>query len=116
MAVWPASLPQIALADSFEESAQSVLIRTEMDVGPPKVRARYTAEIKRFRFALVLTGAQVATLETFFTSTIVFGSLPFDWFNPRLQTVVELRLVNRPGYSALGANMWRTELDLEYLP
>lgn len=116
MAVWPTSLPQLALANPFEEAGQSILIRTEMDVGPPKVRARYTAEMKRYRFGLVLTAAQVVTLETFFTTTIVFGSLPFDWLDQRLQTTVELRLVNRPAYTALGADTWRTELDLEYLP
>ena len=48
MAVWPAGLPQVALAEGYEERADSVLVRSSVDVGPAKVRPRYTSEVKRY--------------------------------------------------------------------
>lgn len=116
MAAWPTSLPQIAIGDEFEESAPSILLRTEMDAGPPKVRPKYTAEIKHFRVSLILTTAQVATLETFFTSTIAYGADAFDWIHQRTKSSVSLRLMNRPAFRERGRGLWRTELQLELLP
>ena len=116
MAVWPSSLPQIAIGDEFEESADSNVIRSEVDVGPAKLRQRYTAEIKRYRFPLILTTTQVGTLETFFTATIGYGTLPFDWLNQRTRATVSLLLVNRPAYRELAGDLWRTSLDLELRP
>lgn len=116
MAAWPSGLPQIALGAEFEESADSALVRTQMDAGPAKVRRRYTAEVKRYRFTLILTTAEVATLETFFTDTIGLGSLPFDWLNQRTKATVSLRLVNRPSYREIAGGLWVTSLDLEYMP
>lgn len=116
MAAWPLSLPQLAHADDFEEAADSVLIRTDMDAGPAKVRPRYTVEITRYRFSLLLTKAQVATLETFFKTTIGYGSEAFDWIDPRTGAAASLRFTNRPAYSNVGGAVWRTALELERMP
>ena len=116
MAVWPAGLPQISLASGFEERADSVLIRSSVDVGPAKVRPRYTTEVKRYTVPLLLTKAQVATLETFFTVTIVFGSLTFDWVDQRTGASATLRLTNRPSYIEAGPGYWSTQLELEKWP
>ena len=116
MALWPIALPQIPLADGFEESADSVLLRTDMDAGPAKVRPRYTVEIKRYRKPLLLTTAQVATLETFFTETIGYGSESFEWINQRTGDAATLRITNRPAYTNEGHGLWRTTLELEHMP
>jgi len=115
MASWPSLLPQIAL-DDYQESTEAVTLRSSVDVGPPKLRPRYTAEITRFRFSLILSKAQVATLETFYSATVNYGSEPFDWIHQRTKAAASLRFVGRPTYSNAGGIYWRTELDLEVLP
>lgn len=116
MASWPSSLPQKPLADSYAESATPVTVRTDMDVGLPKVRRRYTAEIRQYGLRLLLTTAQVATLETFYITTLAHGSLTFDWLNPRTQAAATFRMVNRPGYEQAAPGYWYTSLALEELP
>ena len=116
MAAWPASLPQVALADGFSESAAPNTIRTEMDVGSAKVRRRYTAEIKTYGIALLLTTAQVTTLETFYVATLESGTLTFDWKNQRTKAAATYRFLSRPAYEEIGAGYWRTQLALEAIP
>lgn len=116
MATWPAGLPQRPLLQGASEQGQGTVVRTDMDVGPAKLRRRYTAEITRFDIALILTTAQVATLETFYDSTVNGGVDPFDWSHPRTLAAAEFRFVSRPAYQPLGADYWRTAFVLEVLP
>lgn len=115
MAVWPPSLPQQVLASDYTEAADANTIRSEIDVGPAKLRRRYTAEIKVFQIGLVLTSAQVATLETFYDVTI--GAVDaFDWAHPRTLAAASLRFRSRPEYRAIGAGYFRASFALELLP
>lgn len=114
MAAWPSSLPQTPLADGFTESRLSTVIRTETDVGPAKVRRRYTAEIRIVSMGLLLTSAQVATLETFYDSTLSGGVDPFDWVNHRTGAAASYRFRAPPAYTEAGApDYWQTVIDLE---
>lgn len=115
MAVWPASLPQRALLADFAEAADTNVIRSDMEFGPGKVRRRYTAEVKVYQVGLMLTTAQVATLETFYDSTL--GAVdPFDWLDQRTLTAAVYRFRSRPEYRPVGGGWWRTSLALEKLP
>lgn len=114
--VWPASLPQIPLRNGFSESGQGATIRTQMDVGPAKLRARYTAEIVNFNISLVLTTPQRSTLETFYQTTTVFGSCPFDWDDFVNGGTAEYRFITRPTYRNLADELWSTTFSMERLP
>jgi hypothetical protein len=115
MALWPASLPQRVLLSDFVESADANTIRSEVDYGPAKVRRRYTAEVKVYQIGLVLTTAQVATLDTFYDVTLnAVGT--FDWVNQRTLTAAVYRFRSRPEYRPLGGGYWRTSFALEVLP
>lgn len=116
MASWPAGLPQTPLADGFGESAVSSVVRTDMDVGPAKMRRRYTAEVRVYSMGLLLTTAQVATLEAFYRSTLAEVD-PFDWVDHRTGSAASYRFRSPPAYSEAGApGYWQTTLDLEVLP
>jgi len=116
MATWPAGLPQTPLADGFGEAAVSSVVRTEMDVGPAKMRRRYTAEVRVYGMGLLLTTAQVATLETFYRTTLAQVD-PFDWVDFRTGAACAYRFRTAPSYTEAGApDYWRTTLDLEKLP
>lgn len=115
MATWPTGLPQRPLADGFAESPQSNVVRSDMDVGPAKMRRRYTAEVRVYSMGLLLTTAQVVTLETFYYTTL--GCVdPFDWIDHRTNAAASYRFRSPPSYSVAGPGYWRTTLDLEVLP
>jgi len=49
--LWPPSLPQSPLGDSFAEQPPNLIVRSPMDVGPAKVRRRSTAGVSRLQLA-----------------------------------------------------------------
>lgn len=117
MAAWPASLPPLVLLDGYQETQEDVVIRSSVDVGPPKLRARYSVAPQVFNFALMLTDAQKAALKTFFSTTLTFGVTPFDWLHPDLGTAIELSFRGVPPvYSPQGGGYWRTSLTLYEIP
>jgi len=114
--VWPLTLPQEPQLGSFSESGQGATIRTQMDVGPAKVRQRYTVEIRNISVELAMTGAQVATFDAFWSATLGYGALAFDWKDFRTQAAQTYRFTSRPSYVALGGDMWRVSFQLETMP
>lgn len=116
MATWPPSLPQKPLADAYRESAEPAVVRTPMDIGPAKIRRRYTAEVGILGVGFVLTTAQVATLETFYVTTLGSGVDAFDMAHPRTGSTVSMRFRDRPEYAAAAPGYWRTAFELEVVP
>ena len=116
MAAWPAALPQLSLLEGALEAPQDATIRSEMDVGPAKRRRRYTWSPRRFSVPLILTVAQVATLETFYVTTLGGGVDAFDWLHPRTAAAVSFAFVGRYQLLPIGAGYYQVMLELELQP
>lgn len=116
MPAWPATLPASPLVNGFSESAPNTSLRTEMDQGPAKIRQRTTAAVRNITARFVLNNAQVADLETFFTTTLAGGSLGFDFTHPRTGVLETARFVTPPDYLPLGNGYYRVLAELELLP
>ena len=113
--IWPVTLPQLPDI-GLQETAPDLVLRTEMDAGPAKVRRRFTAGVREFRTTVSpLTAAQVQTLDDFFVNDLT-GVLPFDWQIPRSGATVEMRFVEPPRYDAIDPTFYRASLSLEVLP
>lgn len=117
-AVWPATLPQRTNARGYVETVDpSITLRSTVDAGPAKLRPRYSAEVRLFTIPLVLTVAQFDTLDQFWASTLVFGSLPFDWIHMRKLTAYSYQFREYPQPDWLSGKRCRVSLMLEtYLP
>lgn len=116
MATWPATLPQELLSSGFQQKAQSQVIRSDMDAGPPKVRRRFTAKVITIQGSIEINAAQYETLETFFDTTLNGGATSFDWTHPITGDTVSYRFKEPPTYSAVGPVLFRAQLTLEILP
>src|SRR5690606_30510317 len=95
-AVWPSTLPTEPFVRSFRESLPKNTIRTQMEVGPAKVRRRSTARVKTISFILPIPRADVPTFTTFFEDTLADGSLPFDFTHPRTLETLTFRFLDDP--------------------
>jgi hypothetical protein len=117
-AVWPLSLPQRGLARGYTEIPDpNATIRSPVEVGPAKLRPRYSVTARLFTIPLVLDVTQLATLDAFWESTLAFGSLPFDWIHMRTLAAYtyQFRAYQEP--QVLSGRRFRVELALEtYLP
>lgn len=115
--IWPASLPApIDESLSYAPLVEPV-ITTQMETGAPKRRRRFTAVPETLNCTLVLTRAQITTLQTFVATTLQ-DVLPFDWKDFRSGTAATYVFQKRPGYNltAAGANLWKVPLELMKVP
>jgi hypothetical protein len=113
---WPAGLPAFVLEDDYAEAWADNVIRTPMDVGPPKVRRRSTAAPRRTGCSQLLTTAQVATLKTYYDTTTAYGSLSFEFTDPRTGSTLEARFLSPPAIRPAAPGYWRAAYSLEILP
>jgi hypothetical protein len=121
MATWPASLPQSLLLD-LKRKRQGGKIRSDMDTGPAKQRARFTAAVQQYEGALLLTGAQLATFKTFYENTLGQGAASFTWIDPITDASASLRFMEEPEDTLVRAHddpdlrLYRVTMPLEKLP
>jgi hypothetical protein len=116
-AIWPSLLPQNILVEGYVETPPQILVRTAMDVGPAKVRPRYTQGIRTIKGSVAMTRDQVEILRAFVDTTLDGGTLAFEWTHPRTDAVVNLRFVEIPTAEAvLPDGLWLTRLSLEVVP
>lgn len=117
MATWPATLPQEPIPDSLKETPPNLLIRTEMDAGPAKVRKRFSAGVRLFEAEYMFTQTEMAIWEVFYENQIGNGALSFTFPHPRKWgTTITARLRDVPQYKHLGVGVFRLTLNLEQLP
>ncbi|MDH3997701.1 MAG: hypothetical protein OET90_02575 [Desulfuromonadales bacterium] len=116
--LWPVTLPQKPLRRGFSESAPKQLLRTQMDVGPAKIRRRFTAAVRPFAIILKLTSAQVQIFDDFYNEDCAAGSLPFSWTHPRTGAAATFRFAGDepPSYVPGGGDWWTITFNLELMP
>lgn len=108
---WPTSLPQLPLEDSFSDPRGEAVVTSPMDVGPAKVRRKFTSVNRNYQVRMALTAAQKATLVTFYQVTSNLGTTPFVWTNPRTFEPVDLYFARAPRYSSNDSEYFA---DLEF--
>lgn len=116
MAAWPTTLPPELPEDGFSLTVADNLIRSNMDIGPPKVRRRTSSNITKVEGTLLLSNTELATFEAFYITTLSYGALQFDWVHPITNVACEMRFSTPPKYSAASGDYTQVTLNLEILP
>lgn len=115
MPAWPGTLPTKPLQDGFSEGFPTNIIRTDMEIGPAKVRKRQTVGIRPFEVKYIFDGTELNTFRTFFNTTLQFGALSFDWFDPQSGAGVTARFINPPVIQSEGS-LFSVTASIEILP
>lgn len=116
MPSWPSTLPSAPLAARYREMPPDTALRTEMDAGPAKMRRRTTAAVRPLEVEYLLSAAQVAALDSFYTDDLLGGTLGFDFTHPRVGTAETCRFCAAPSYVPVNGDHYRAVLELEILP
>lgn len=111
---FPATLPGPD-AEQFTETLGDGRIRTENDMGPVKVRRRYTAVLDVLEVAYHLTQTQAGTLRTFYRTDTKGGTLQFDYTHPVTGSTVQARFRTPPTFVPQGVDVLAT-FSVEILP
>lgn len=116
--IWPTTIPQKPNTN-YSESSGVLVIRTPMDAGPAKMRRR-GKRTETLQVSFDMSTEQVDTLDAFIKNTLR-GTARFGFPHPRLETVVEARIVPQSDgalYSIdyILPDYWRVAMQLEILP
>lgn len=102
---WPGTLPQFVFEQGYQEKLNDQTLESTVDVGPPKIRRRYTKQIRSFTVQMRFTPTQKATFEGFWQDTLLGGSLPFDWVHPLTRASTSFRFRKpAPSYTSIGGS------------
>lgn len=118
---WPVSLPVAPRVAGLQETAPALTVRTQMDVGPAKVRKRTTFNVARFDLSMVMTGAQLGTFIGFYTGAAGGGAIAFQFKNPRSGVNGLFRFTSEPTWRPTaprddGAEYWEVAFSVEEVP
>lgn len=115
---WPGTLPQKVLVEGYAEGVGDGLLEYQPDTGPPITRRRTSASPRPLTVTFELTSAQIATLRTFFDTTLLGGSLPFTF--PGViegsTYLVKFQKDGLPRWTALGGDYFSVAISLWVLP
>ena len=109
---WPSDLPRVLRLDGLGGRKKTAKVRTEMDAGPAKVRQRYTVATKDFTGTVILTEAQRAKLDDFYTNLLANGTLRFVMRDPQTLELAEFRFIDDYDEKATDG-LWEITMKLE---
>jgi hypothetical protein len=112
MAAWPAILPQGFLRGFSVQPKDSVL-RTQMDVGPNKLRRRVTYSGLDISGEIICSQSQVEALEIFYLETTRSGTQWFTMRTPHHDRDYEARFLEPPETVWRGGNVFQISIKLE---
>lgn len=116
--VWPVGLPQYLQMAGASKGMGNGLLEYAPEVGPSITRRRTTARMRPISGSMICSSAQITTFETFYNTTIIGGSLPFNFPDPRTGStlLVKFTAENPPNYTPLGGDNYQLALVLMELP
>jgi hypothetical protein len=103
------------MADGRQFSAE-VALRTQMDVGPPKVRCRSTSGYEQHQYTFLMTATNKAAMKVFYQSTCSFGAETFEWDHPETDVTETWRFISPPTYTKNGPSHYLCTVEAEMLP
>ncbi len=117
--IWPSTVPNLPIRDSYGESIPDPRLRTSMSSGPAKVRRKTAALPVVFSVTLSMLATELEAFEYFVNTSLIGGSLRFEFTHPRKNTVVEMRFVGGDSLytiSLQGLDRFSVSFQLEALP
>lgn len=116
MTNWPVSLQQKLNVAGFEVTYGNTLVRTDMDVGPAKVRSRFTDAVDVYTCTIHLDIDEKETLDTFFKTTLGNGANQFLFDDPFSGDETAFRFVGQPKIRPLGGRVFEVGMVWERMP
>jgi hypothetical protein len=118
--VWPVTVPASPLYDGYSEAMPNYTLRSSMDSGPSKVRRKCSALPWLMTVNFVLSASQLSALVTFVETTLIGGTLRFEFTHPRTGSTVECRVAGSDSLMQIAprgqSSSWSVALTLEVLP
>lgn len=114
---WPSDIPQCPVL-GMTEQRQPNIAGFQPEVGPPKMRRRSSAVVTVTAVTYRMNVAQLASFNTFYTTTLADGSLPFTWKHPYTGVVYNWMFDSKqaPTFDRVTPSTFRVSFSLFRLP
>lgn len=112
---WPTELQQKLNSTGFELQFGNTLVRSDMDVGPAKVRSRFTDAVDTYQCQITIDHDELSILRTFFKTTLNNGANRFLFNDPFTETATEFRFAQPPSIRPLGGRVYEVSMLWEKL-
>ncbi len=116
METYPSGLQQKLNADNFSVVLGNTTVRSGMDVGPDKVRSRFTDGVDVYTVSIWMDIGDYSTLTTFYKATLGNGAKTFGFPNPLTNTTDEFRFLGPPEITPLGGREFVVTMKWELQP
>jgi len=113
---WPISLQELLSEANFGMKFGDTAGRSDNDLGPQKVRRRYTKPVDTITGAIYLTIAEYSTFYAFYNTTLNGGVLPFTFDHPITSLPTDFRFKGTPEISSIGGANFTVQFEWEVLP
>lgn len=115
---WPITLPQKLQRAGNSGSVGDGLVEYQPDYGPPIARVRTNAVVDMLGGNMNVSKTQLATLRSFYRSTLMQGALPFTFPDPEggADLLVRFPKGKGPSWSEVGPDLYRVGITLAVLP
>lgn len=114
--IWPAQLQDFVNEQSFSLEIGSTTIRSETEIGPGKVRRRFTKSVDKMNVSINLTQALYDTFYTFYDVDLNGGANTFLFNHPISGEQKEMRIMGQPTFSPLGGGNFVVNMTWEIMP
>ena len=113
---WPLSLQQKLEVAGFTYTPGNTRVASENDIGPAKIRSRFTDGVDKYQCQITLDFDDMSTFKTFYKTTLGNGSLPFTFNDPFTQTSAIFRFTpsQDPSITPLGSGGRKFVLRMEW--
>lgn len=115
VAAWPGDVNTTASLESYSETFGERVDSFQVELGQPLARRRSAFSNAAIKFSLLLTSAEVASLRTFWRTTLKSGVLPFTMTHPRtgVSGYFEFNQNDEPpSFTATGGGLFLASLSL----
>lgn len=118
MVDWPTGISFIEKPDAYQRTGpKGNIIRSPMDTGPSKTRRRFTAAVQMVSGETdIISDADVAVFEDWFTTSIADGALSFYAADPKTLTIGRYKFVETYELIHVDDDKNRLVIKLEKLP
>lgn len=114
--LWPAGLQEKLNVSGFGMEFGDTTVRSEMGVGPDKVRSRSTKGIDKFSSTIDVTFDEYTTIYNFYTITLAQGTKFFTFPHPFTGIDSDFRFTTPPTLSPKGGLYFTCNMAWELLP
>ena len=109
------SAPAVTPSTPFRAATRTPPFRSTSRC-PTERRRRFTSGVRDYGMTFRMTKAQVATLDSFYLTTLSGGVVKYDWTNPRTGTTDTFRFKSPLKYQHRTGDFWRVVIEIEQLP